>query len=115
MNANLEEMTTVDTTVVSEESNHESAEASSENVTTEEFKISGDALVAKVKDLIHQGNIRRIIIKNENGHTLLEIPMTVGVLGGAVGAVFFPVVSALGVIGAMVAHLTIIVERRESD
>ena len=83
-----------------------------DRVTVEEFKISGDALVAKVKDLIHQGNIRRISIKNETDHTLLEIPLTVGVSGGAVGAAFFPVVAALGVIGAMVAHLTVVVERQ---
>ena len=83
-----------------------------DRVTVEEFKISGDALVAKVKDLIHQGNIRRISIKNETDHTLLEIPVTVGVIGGAVGAAFFPVVAALGVIGAMVAHLTVVVERQ---
>ncbi|MGD1944062.1 MAG: DUF4342 domain-containing protein [Leptolyngbyaceae cyanobacterium] len=83
-----------------------------DRVTVEEFKISGDALVAKVKDLIHQGNIRRISIKNETDHTLLEIPLTVGVIGGAVGAAFFPVVAALGVIGAMVAHLTVVVERQ---
>jgi hypothetical protein len=84
-------------------------------VTVEEFKISGDALVAKVRELIHQGNIRRISIKNETGHTLIEIPLTVGVIGGAVGAAVFPVVAALGVIGAMVAHLTIVVERQNSD
>jgi hypothetical protein len=83
-----------------------------DRVTVEEFKISGDALVAKIKDLIHQSNIRRIIIKNDSGHTLIEIPLTVGVIGGAVGAAFFPVVAALGVIGAMVAHLTVVVERQ---
>jgi hypothetical protein len=83
-----------------------------DRVTVEEFKISGDALVAKIKDLIHQSNIRRIILKNDSGHTLIEIPLTVGVIGGAVGAAFFPVVAALGVIGAMVAHLTVVVERQ---
>ncbi|MGB3496483.1 MAG: DUF4342 domain-containing protein [Elainellaceae cyanobacterium] len=89
-----------------------SEETLRERVTVEEFKISGDGLVAKIKALIHQSNIRRIIIKNETGHTLIEIPMTVGVIGGAVGAAFFPVVAALGVIGAMVAHLTVVVERQ---
>lgn len=85
-----------------------------DRVTVEEFKISGDALVARIKDLFHQGNIRRIIIKNETGHTLIEIPLTVGVIGGAVGAALFPVVAAVGVIGAMVAHLTVVVERQAS-
>ena len=115
MTVNLEETTqTVDTTA-SEVINPEADTEPNENVTVEEFKISGDALVAKIKDLIHQGNIRRIILKNENGHTLIEIPMTVGVIGGPVGAVFFPIVAAVGVIGAMVAHLTVVIERRKPD
>lgn len=82
-------------------------------VTVEEFKISGDTLVSKVKELIHQGNIRRIIIKNEEGRTLIEIPMTIGVVGGVVGAAMFPVIAAIGAIGAVVAHLTVVVEKRE--
>lgn len=78
----------------------------------EEFSINGDGLVAKVKELIHEGNIRRIIIKNQEGNTLIEIPLTVGVVGGAIGAAAFPVIAALGVIGAMVAHLTLVVEKK---
>jgi hypothetical protein len=85
------------------------------DIKVEELKISGDALVAEVKALIHQGNIRRIIIKNEEGRTLLEIPLTVGVIGGVISAALFPVVAALGVIGAMVAHLTVVIERQEPD
>lgn len=110
-----EEITqTVDTTV-SEVSDPETKAPPQDRVTVEEFKISGDALVAKIKELVHQSNIRRIIIKNESGHTLIEIPLTVGVIGGAVGAAFFPVVAALGVIGAMVAHLTVVVERQTTS
>ena len=86
-----------------------------EKVSTEEFKISGDVLVTKIKELIAQGNVRRIILKNEQGHTLIEIPMTVGVIGGLISAALFPVVAAVGVIGAMVAHLTVIIERIESS
>ncbi len=82
-------------------------------VGVEEFSISGDTLVNKVKELIHQGNIRRITIKNEEGQTLIEIPLTVGVVGSVISAAFFPVVAAVGVIGAMVAHLTIAIEREE--
>lgn len=92
----------------------ESGEKPDDKVVLEELKISGDALVAKVKELIHQGNIRRIIIKNEEGHTLIEIPMTVGVIGGVISAAFFPVIAAVGIIGAMVAHLTVVIERQES-
>ena len=115
MDTNFEE---TNKTLDADESAIVSTEAeaeTNEKVTVEEFKISGDALVAKIKDLIHQGNIRRIILKNENGYTLIEIPMTVGVIGGAIGTVFFPVVAAVGVIGAMVAHLTVVIERRESS
>jgi hypothetical protein len=86
---------------------------SSENVSTEEFRISGDTLVTKVKEWLHQGNIRRITIKNEEGQTLIEIPLTVGVVGGVISAAVFPVIAAVGVIGAMVTHLTITIERRE--
>jgi hypothetical protein len=88
-------------------------EPAEETISVEEFTISGDALVAKVKELVHQGNIRRIILKNEEGRTLIEIPLTVGVVGGVLSAALFPVVAAVGAIGAMVAHLTIVIEKRE--
>ena len=94
--------------------NTEAQTSTEQKVTVEERKISGDDLTAKVKELIHEGNIRRIIIKNEDGRTLIEIPMTVGVIGGAIGAALFPVIAAVGVIGAMVAHLTVVIERQVS-
>jgi uncharacterized membrane protein len=88
------------------------AEATTEKVNTEEFRVKGDELVAKIKELIHAGNTRRIIVKNESDHTLIEIPLTAGVVGGVLGAAFFPVLAALGAIGAMVAHLTLVIETR---
>jgi Domain of unknown function (DUF4342) len=99
--------------VPAEISSSESETKVEEKVSVEEFKISGDSLVPTIKDLFHQGNIRRITIKNEEGQTLIEIPLTVGVVGGVIGAALFPVVAAVGVIGAMVAHLTIAIERKE--
>ncbi|MEG5035088.1 DUF4342 domain-containing protein [Microcoleus sp. AT3-D2] len=84
-----------------------------EKVSVEELKINGDDLVAKVKELMHEGHIRRIIIKNEEGRVLVEVPLTVGVVGGVIGAALFPVIAAIGAIGALVAHLTIIIERTE--
>ena len=81
--------------------------------TVEEFKISGDFLATKVKELIHKGNIRRIIIKNEDGKVLLEIPLTIGVVGAAISTTLFPVVAAVGALGAVVAHLTIVIEKSE--
>lgn len=78
-----------------------------EEVKTEEHKIKGESLISKIKDLVHQGNIRRIIIKNDEGRTLIEIPLTLGVVGIAL----VPVWAALGAIAALVADLTVVVEK----
>jgi hypothetical protein len=91
----------------------ESEAKAEEKVSVEEFTISGNDLVAKVKELVHEGNIRRIIIKNEEGRVLIEIPLTVGVVGGVLSAALFPVIAAVGAIGAVVAHLTVAIEKRE--
>lgn len=80
---------------------------SEENVRKEEFKVSGEELLAKVKELIHEGNIRRIIIKNEKGQTLIELPLTLGV----VGAVLAPPLAAVGAIAALVSDCSIVVEK----
>lgn len=101
------------TTVEVETTTGEVGVGTGEKVRVEEFTITGDALVSKVKELIHQGNIRRVIIKTEEGRTLIEIPLTVGVVGGVLGATLFPVVAALGAIGALVAHLKIVIEKVE--
>ncbi len=82
---------------------------SEEYTRTEEFEFSGDKLVAKVKELLHEGNIRRIIIKNEEGRALIDIPMTVGILGTLVA----PQLAALGAIAALVAHGTMVIEKVE--
>jgi uncharacterized OB-fold protein len=78
-------------------------------IKTEEFVVSSDDLVKTVKKLIHEGNVRRIIIKDENGKYLLDIPVTIGV----VGAIIAPWLAALGVIGALATNCTIVVERRK--
>jgi DNA-binding Lrp family transcriptional regulator len=78
---------------------------------TEELKLRGDTLVSRLKELVHEGNIRRITIKNEEGHTLIDIPLTVGV----VGALLLPVWAAVGAIAALAANLTILVERTDTD
>ena len=80
-----------------------------ENVHYEEFQVNGEQLVSKIKEILHEGNIRRIIIKNEEGKTLVEVPLTVGV----VGAVLLPVWAAIGAIAALAANLTIVVEKVE--
>jgi len=73
----------------------------------EEIKVLSHELADKVKSLIHEGNVNRIIIKDEKGHTFVEIPVTVA----AVGAVLAPVVAAVGAIAAMAAKFTIVVEK----
>jgi len=73
----------------------------------EEFRVKGEELVEKVKQLIHDGNVRRLIIKDETGKVYLEIPVTIGVIG----ALIAPMLAAVGAIAAMVAHLQIEVIR----
>ncbi len=78
-----------------------------EEVQTEEHKVEGEGLIAKIKELLHEGNITRLIIKHEEGRTLIEIPLTIGVVGIALA----PVWAAVGAIGALAANLTIVVEK----
>jgi len=79
------------------------------NVVEEEFSVSTDNLIEKVKELLHEGNVTRIIVKDEKGKVLLEIPVTVGVIG----VVLAPWLAALGVIAALATNCTLVVERRE--
>ncbi len=79
--------------------------------TYEEFSIKGDDLLAKVKQLIAEGNVRRMIIKNKDNKTIIEIPLTIGL----VGIVLAPVLAAVGAIAALVTECTILVERLEQD
>jgi hypothetical protein len=76
---------------------------------TEEFHVNGEELIAKIKDLIHQGNIRRIIIKDKDGKTLIEFPMTFGV----VGMVLAPTLAAVGAVAALIGEATIVVEKKD--
>jgi uncharacterized membrane protein YvbJ len=78
-------------------------------VTQEEFSVSSSTLVQRVKDLLHEGNVTRIIVKDDKGSLLLEIPATAGVIG----AVIVPWLAAFGVIAALVTNCKIVVERRE--
>jgi hypothetical protein len=75
----------------------------------EEFTISGDKIVEKVKEIIKEGNARRIIIKNEKGEVVVEFPLT----AGAVGVLIAPALAALGAIAALLTKCTLIVERKE--
>src|SRR5881398_2594793 len=74
----------------------------------EELQVMGEQLLTRVKELVHEGNVRRIIIKQE-GHTIMEIPLTVGV----VGAIMAPALVAIGAIGALLSQCSIEVVRSE--
>jgi len=83
--------------------------ASVSKAVREEFSVSADNLIQRVKELIHEGNVTRIIVKDEKGRILLEMPATVGVIG----AILVPWMAALGAIAALATKCTIVVERRE--
>ena len=74
----------------------------------EEFKIDGKDLLKKFKELVHEGNIRKIIIKNEEDKVVLEFPLTYG----AVGAIIAPMFAAVGAVAALLTKCTIIVEKK---
>ena len=78
-------------------------------MSTQEFKVSGEEVIAKIKSLVAEGNARRIIIKNEKEETIIEIPLTIG----AVGALLAPMLAAVGAVAALVTKCTIIVEKKD--
>jgi len=82
---------------------------SEEKFRTEEFRVDGEDLIAKVKNIINEGNIRRIIIKDKEGKIIFEIPLTFGV----VGALIAPQLAALGAIAALLSEATVVVEKTE--
>ena len=73
-----------------------------------EFKVRGEELLNKVRELIHEGNVRRIIIKDEEGKPYLEIPVNIGLIGALVAPVF----AAIGALAALAANFTLEVERK---
>ncbi|HUH97202.1 MAG TPA: DUF4342 domain-containing protein [Anaerolineales bacterium] len=83
---------------------------SEEKFRTEEFRVNGEELLGRLKKLIHEGNIRRVIIKDKEGKILLEIPMTFGV----VGALIAPQLAAVGAIAALLTEATVVVEKVET-
>jgi len=75
----------------------------------EEFKVKGEDLVRRVRELVHEGNVRRIIIKDEQGKTYFEVPLTIGV----VGALLVPVWAAIGAVAALASNFTIEIVKKE--
>lgn len=83
---------------------------SEEKFRTEEFRVNGEELIAKIKNLLKEGNIRRIIIKDKEGKVVFEIPLTFGV----VGALIAPQLAAIGAIAALITEATVVVEKVEN-
>ncbi|MCI0552458.1 MAG: DUF4342 domain-containing protein [Anaerolineae bacterium] len=80
-----------------------------EKYRTEEFRVDGEELLRKIKSLINEGNVRRVIIKDKDGKVVFEIPLTFGV----VGALIAPQLAAIGAIAALLTEATVVVEKRE--
>jgi hypothetical protein len=81
----------------------------------DEFEVAGEHLLAKVREVMHEGNVRRIILKREDGSTLIEIPVTTGLAVSVLTAAFAPALVAVGAIAAVVSHVTLVVEREDED
>jgi len=79
----------------------------------EELSVAGSQLLERLQELVRQGNIRRLILRNQQGRTLLEVPLTLGVVGGASVALFAPFLAAVGAIAALISHVHIVIERYE--
>jgi len=82
---------------------------SGQKFSTEEFKVNGEQLISQIKQLLKEGNIRRVIIKDKEGKVVFEIPLTCGV----VGALIAPQLAAIGAIAALLSEATVVVEKGE--
>ena len=82
---------------------------------TEELKIKGSELVGRVKELISEGNVRKIVVLRENGDVLFEVPMNAGVAVGGVLTMMAPVLAGLGAAAALLTHVRVRVERTDKD
>jgi hypothetical protein len=87
----------------------EADDVEAEEAEAEEYEVKGEDLLSRIKQIVREGNVRRITIRSTEGNTLIEIPLAIGV----VGAMLLPVWAAVGAIAALVANCTIAVERRE--
>ena len=81
----------------------------------EEFRIDTDNLIAKFKELVNEGNVHRISLRTDEGKTLFEVPLTMGIAGAAAAIFLAPALAALGVIAALMKQVTVVVERRDDQ
>lgn len=95
--------------------NEQEKPKSGKDTWVEEMEIAGKDLVERAKELIEQGNVRRLIIRKKDGEIMLEVPLTASVIAGSVLVVFAPLFAALGVIGALIAEIKLEVVRDVDD
>jgi hypothetical protein len=89
---------------------HEKTEVPEAGMTTERYHFTGEEILSKIKQVVHEGNVRRVLIKNAEGHTIVEFPLTVGVVGAALA----PLWAAIGAVVALVVDCTIEIEKMEN-
>lgn len=85
------------------------------HTTTERYEVDGENLLSKVRELIHEGNVRRIILNRDDDTTLIEIPLQAGVVITVLTAAMAPALIAIGAIAAVVSKVTLVVERETDD
>jgi len=96
---------------MSEMPNNENGEPESRRTFTEEIEVAGNELVDRIKELVEEGNVRRVIIRNQDDNVLLEVPLTIGVVAGGAVALFAPVLAAIGALAALVARVKVEIVR----
>ncbi|NUQ06075.1 MAG: DUF4342 domain-containing protein [Anaerolineae bacterium] len=90
-------------------------EDNSKKTFTEELEVTGNQLVERIKELIEQGNVRRLIIRDQEGRTLLEIPLTIGAVASGALLFFYPLLAGLAVVGGLLAKLRVEIVREVND
>ncbi|MFN8488695.1 MAG: DUF4342 domain-containing protein [Caldilineaceae bacterium] len=98
-----------------EEPKVETPQDQTEHTWVEEIEIAGSQLVDRVKELIAEGNVRRLILRTEDNRVLLEIPLTAGVAVGGVVTIFAPLLAALGALAALIAHMKVQIVRTDDE
>ncbi len=100
---------------MSDNQNNPLEEQDDKKTFNEELEVAGSQLVERVKELIEEGNVRRLIIRNPEGRTLIEIPLTFGAVAGGALLVFYPVLAGLAAIGGLLARIKIEIVRQDPD
>ena len=113
--SNIPNETTAESTTQTDQTSQTNTPPKQERTFSEFIEVAGSDLVERVKKLIAEGNVRKVIIRNEKGDSLLEIPLTAGVVVGGALAIVYPVLAALGALAALLVNVKIEVVRTTSE